>query len=362
MVKRGRGRPKTAVPPSPRIPTTPASQPVVVTPTRTEEVTKPENTVKAPETETLIEKNDSPKLWVDILNENRNPTKGDFDVEIEDEDVSSKLQFWENTFVLYGLGEDLSMNVVKNFMAKTWNFVTLPDMYYHEDGYFLLRFKSHDDMDAVMMKGPYTLRNIPLIIKEWRPDYNVKEDLLRTLPIWIKLPKLPLHLWGARCLNKIGSLLGIPLVTDECTTHKLRVSYARILVEVDITRKLIDEINIKDLEGRKLKQPIEYEWRPKFCDKCQRVGHQCGAEVQKKVWRPKPPPETKEQVQVNTTPTNVENTQGEELKWTTVAKTNGDRGKKKIIYPDPNNDIACDNGFDVLGILNDPLVIIGSTS
>ncbi|XP_058766375.1 uncharacterized protein LOC131639973 [Vicia villosa] len=231
-------------------------------------------------------------------------------------------------------------------------------MYYHEDGYFLLRFKSHDDMDAVMMKGPYTLRNIPLIIKEWRPDYNVKEVLLRTLPIWIKLPKLPLHLWGARSLNKIGSILGVPLVTDECTAHKLRVSYAWILVEVDITRKLPDEITIKDLEGRKLKQQIEYEWRPRFCDKCQQVGHTCGTEKQRKVWRPKPP-DTKELT--SDTATIVETAQVEEQQWTTVAKANGDRGKKKIVYTDPPNEIACDNGFDVLGILNDPLGI-GSTS
>ncbi|XP_058775694.1 uncharacterized protein LOC131649972 [Vicia villosa] len=159
---------------------------------------------------------------------------------------------------------------VKNFMAKAWNFVTLPDMYYHEEGYFLLRFKNHYYMDAVMMKGPCTIRKIPMILKEWRPDYNVKEDMLRTLPIWVTLPKFPLHLWGPRSLNKIGSMIGIPLVTDECRAHKLRVSYARILVEVDITRKLIHEITIKDLEGRKIRQPIEYEWRPKFCEKCQK--------------------------------------------------------------------------------------------
>src|SRR3954463_13291342 len=76
MVKRGRGRPKIAVLPSPRIPATPASQPVVVTPPRTEDVTKTETIVKGPETETLAAKNESPKLWVDILNENRNPSKG----------------------------------------------------------------------------------------------------------------------------------------------------------------------------------------------------------------------------------------------------------------------------------------------
>lgn len=51
----------------------------------------------------------------------------------------------------------------------------------------------------------------------------------------------------------------MPLVTDECTAQKFRVSYARILVEIDITRKFLDEITIMDSDGRKLQQVIEYE-------------------------------------------------------------------------------------------------------
>ncbi|XP_058757778.1 uncharacterized protein LOC131631035 [Vicia villosa] len=114
-----------------------------------------------------------------------------------------------------------------------------------------------------------------------------RKGLLRTLPIWIKLPQFPLHLWGATNLNKIGSAIGIPLVTNECITHKLRVSYARILVEVDITQKLLGEITITDNEGRKRKQAIEYEWIPKFYERCQKIGHQRENTVQQKVWQPK---------------------------------------------------------------------------
>lgn len=43
---------------------------------------------------------------------------------------------------------------------------------------------------------------------------------------------------GVKSLSKIGSAIGNPFVTDECTTNKLRVFYARMLVEVDITQEL----------------------------------------------------------------------------------------------------------------------------
>ena len=87
---------------------------------------------------------------------------------------------------------------------------------------------------------------------------------------------LPLYLWGDNTLGKIVSAIGNPIVTDECTASKLRVSYARILVEVDITKELPQEITIRDRSGNKLQQAIKFEWKPEFCPKCQKIGHKCG--------------------------------------------------------------------------------------
>lgn len=64
-------------------------------------------------------------------------------------------------------------------------------------------------------------------------------------------------------------------MTDECTTKKLRMSYARVLIEVDITQSRRDSVYIKDAEGRRMLQDIVYEWRPVFCFKCQAIGHNC---------------------------------------------------------------------------------------
>lgn len=49
---------------------------------------------------------------------------------------------------------------------KFWDFVKLSDMYYHDEGYFLLKFKSFKDMDKVLMKGPCTIHNLPMILRE----------------------------------------------------------------------------------------------------------------------------------------------------------------------------------------------------
>lgn len=80
------------------------------------------------------------------------------------------------------------------------------------------------------------------------------------------------------------------MVIDECTANKLRVSYAMILVEVDVTQELKKKVTIKDIEGKKMIQPIEYEWKPLFCEKCQKLGHKCKEDKPKLQRRSKPKP------------------------------------------------------------------------
>lgn len=68
---------------------------------------------------------------------------------------------------MYALGDELSMNAVRKFMINSWNFVTLPKLYYNEDGYFLIRFRSKEDKDAILMRGPYTIYKKSMLLHEW---------------------------------------------------------------------------------------------------------------------------------------------------------------------------------------------------
>lgn len=60
-----------------------------------------------------------------------------------------------------------------------------------------------------------------------------KEELL-TVPIWVRLPGINFKYWSDQGLSKIGSLVGKPLMVDKQTEKKLRLSYARLLVEVNV--------------------------------------------------------------------------------------------------------------------------------
>ena len=107
--------------------------------------------------------------------------------------------------------------------------------------------------------------------------------------MWIRLPGLPVIYWGARTLSRIVSAIGVPLFADECTTKQSRISFARVLVEVDITKPLPTSIKYINENGDNMEQKVTYDWVPFFCSKCQKVGHKCSTKrpvvVQK--WVPK---------------------------------------------------------------------------
>ncbi|XP_058746350.1 uncharacterized protein LOC131619250 [Vicia villosa] len=232
---------------------------------------------------------------------------------------------------------------------KLWNFVKLPEMYYNDEGYFILRFQSVADKDAVLMSGPYTIRNLPMLLRDWKPGFNLKEDMLRTIPVWGKLPQLPLHLWGPRSLSKIGSAIGTPLVTNECTAKKLRISYAKLLVEIDITQELPKKINIKGHEGSVTKQAVEYEWKPAYCDICKKIEHRCDQRkkptrlwVQKKIEVRQQGKGKEEVVKITENPTQEQQLEQKEDEWNTVLR--GSKGK----LPVGNAGVTCVNEFGAL--------------
>ncbi|KAG5599915.1 hypothetical protein H5410_031285 [Solanum commersonii] len=176
----------------------------------------------------------------------------------------------------------------------------------------------HEERDKVLCSGPHYLLRRPVIMKPWVPEFNFKEKILTTIPLWIKLPNLPLNCWNSVVLNKIGSSLGKPLHADECTTQVSRISFARILVKVDVTRQLPKVIKMQDTKGRVIEQKVWYEWKPIFCQKCPQMGYSCVEKLEEPIQlQKKNQGQVEENQQEQTTKDNDGTTQGQG-EWQTI--------------------------------------------
>lgn len=130
--------------------------------------------------------------------------------------------------VLYVIDDSLSIGAMERFIVAQGNFKTKPQIYYHNEDYFVTRFDSMEERNEVLYSGPHTINNMPVIMKAWTPNFNIHDEMLSTIPLWIKLPNFPLKCWNMRSLSKIGSSLRNPLYADDCTTNVARISFARL--------------------------------------------------------------------------------------------------------------------------------------
>nr|XP_016472761.1 PREDICTED: uncharacterized protein LOC107794748 [Nicotiana tabacum] len=194
---------------------------------------------------------------------------------LEIEDVELETEKSSSAIVLYVIGETPTIGAMDRFLTSVGKFSVKPQIFYHNEGYFVIRFTNLEERDQVLYSGPHTINNKPMIMKVWSDDFNVHDEVLKTIPLWVRFPNLPINCWGMKALSKIGSTLGNPIYADECTTGSVRISYARMLIEMDITKPLPRYVKLQDHKGRLIQQEVTYDWEPKYCTKCLKIGHDC---------------------------------------------------------------------------------------
>ncbi|KAM7493804.1 hypothetical protein LguiB_028413 [Lonicera macranthoides] len=111
-------------------------------------------------------------------------------------------------------------------------------------------------MAKVVDAGPWYFDNKPIIVKPWSTNVSLERDGLSSVPIWIKLPGLKLHMWPTPMLSKLASVVGRPLYTDIVTSIRNRLDYARLCVKIGIEAELPKVIIIRDLNRGLIEQQV----------------------------------------------------------------------------------------------------------
>ncbi|XP_074285298.1 uncharacterized protein LOC141610899 [Silene latifolia] len=203
-------------------------------------------------------------------------------VQLREEVVEEEFNEWQNALILYVPGEtSWTVSSMISFLEQEWNMVAKPTLVFHEeDGYFSVKFDTLDDRNTILCSGPYYIGGKPMIMKPWTSDLRFeKEVFMSSIPVWVQLPNLPLNFWGGESLSRIGSVIGKPLYADECTIKKSRISYARVLIDTDITKPLPDSVTIADPStGKTFVQKAVFEWIPALGNDVQVLNACAGAE------------------------------------------------------------------------------------
>jgi len=136
-------------------------------------------------------------------------------------------------------------------------------------GFFVFNFPSKEDCDLVFRSGPYFMGSRGLFLAPWTPDFNPEAEITAA-PVWVRLPHLPLHLWGIESLEDIGNKLGRYL--DKADPKGDQYTCARICVEVNLEKGLPEAIKLSLGDWSHI-QELDYEQIPFKCLRCHAHGH-----------------------------------------------------------------------------------------
>jgi len=139
-------------------------------------------------------------------------------------------------------------------------------------GFFIVQFEKLEECQKVITQGPWFWGRAGLFITPWFPEFDANSMVVTKMPVWVRLPNLPLPFWHHLVLEDIGNLLGTFIKRDPERNEQGLFTYARICVEIDLSKGLPDRIHLQ-YEKFKWLQILDYENTAFRCRYCYDTGH-----------------------------------------------------------------------------------------
>lgn len=79
---------------------------------------------------------------------------------------------------------------------------------------------------------------------------------------------MSLEYWTIKGLSCVASAIGIPFQADHTTLLRKRLSYARVCVEIDASKTLVKEYDLRCPNGLLITILADHEWIPSKCNNC----------------------------------------------------------------------------------------------
>lgn len=203
------------------------------------------------------------------------PTKSKIKITFSKERLQRNRAQWRGCLIIKLLGKNLGFKPLMDKIHRLWNLegtITPIDVGL---GFYIIRFETKADYRRVYMGGPWIIQDHYLTVRKWHSNFKADMALAIKTAVWVRVPLLPMEFYEEDNLKEIAEHLGKPLKVDNNTIVTARGSYARICVEMDLSKPLPPSIAVE-----KFDYYLEYEHLHLICFACGRVGHRrenCGA-------------------------------------------------------------------------------------
>ncbi|CAN1163183.1 hypothetical protein LINPERHAP1_LOCUS28482 [Linum perenne] len=189
-------------------------------------------------------------------------------IPFSDEEVKAFYKPWSKALVVKVLEKSFSFLAMKRRLEFLWaraGSIQVADM---SNNFFLVRFSNENDYNTTAFRGPWKIYDYYIAVSQWSPAFN-EEEHIRSILTWVRLPKLPIHYFNSVAVSRIGNFIGKTVRLDLATEEGSRSRYARVCVELDLTKPLLGKYKIEDRVFK-----IEYESLENVFFDCGGYGHE----------------------------------------------------------------------------------------
>ncbi|XP_061339886.1 uncharacterized protein LOC133286481 [Gastrolobium bilobum] len=177
-------------------------------------------------------------------------------------------QRWKNSLIVKLLGKKIGVGFMKKRLEVMWaksGSIFVADL---GNEFFSVRFSSLEDMNLAITGGTWVISGHYLATRKWEPCFDPEKANIHKVAAWIQLPGIPQEYCEFPFLNHLGSVIGKVIKVDRTTSTGDRARFARVCIEIDLSRPLRGEYVLDGCRKR-----VEYEGLYLICLRCGRYGH-----------------------------------------------------------------------------------------
>ncbi|CDY53374.1 BnaC03g75400D [Brassica napus] len=195
-------------------------------------------------------------------------TDGVASIQILDEIYANPEPLWRSFVVGHFIGDAPHVGSIHATVNRIWTMArdgSKIDVQFIEKNTVLFRIENAILRDKVIQSRYWHIADVPLVVREWSPESALDPLDLSAMPMWIDLKGVSNLLFsckGLKCLSRAaGKYVKLHPNTERCT----RLDVARVLVEVNLQKPLVEKISFTNQEGQKVDIEVKYPWLPPRC-------------------------------------------------------------------------------------------------
>lgn len=162
--------------------------------------------------------------------------------------------------------QDIKEHIIRLWNVKSSFIVGLLDLIH-----VMIDLQSPEDMVRALSREGHMINACMYRLIQWSNDFGFKKHN-PTVVVWMRLHYLPLDLFITSFLQRIGNAAGWFLRADDRTLALTHPMYARICVEVDVSKELPSRIWLGSSKDEWYWKNLEYEGNIEYCATCGLIG------------------------------------------------------------------------------------------